>query len=198
MRENQRVRDDSTPEQREITRLLQEWSQGRPGAEEKLSERVYPELKKLALAHFRRERPGGTLQPTALVNEAYLRMVGGARGDWSNRLQFFKFASRVMRNVLVDYFRARKAAKRGGGKAQVTFADSLAPPRSRDLDLERLEAALQDLSELDPLRGRIVELRFYGGLTVDEVAGALSLSRAKVKREWTAARDWLYREVAVD
>lgn len=181
---------------REITRLLQEWSDGSEQALGELSQRLYPELKQLAAAHFRRERPGGTLRPTALVNEAYLRLVGNSNSTWQSRLQFFKLASQIMRNVLVDYFRARKAQKRGGDMPQVTFEDALGVGAPRDMDLMRLEDALASLKRLDPLHHQIVEMRFFGGLTVDEVARELGLSRAKVKREWSAAKAWLHREVS--
>ena len=185
----------SNQDSREITRLLQDWSDGSEEALADLSERIYPELKKLAASHFRRERPGSTLRPTALVNEAYLRLLGRETHTWQSRLQFFKLASKVMRHVLIDYFRARKASKRGGDLPKVTFEDSLDSGASKDLDLLRLEDALAALRELNPLHSQIVELRFFGGLTVDEVAAELSLNRAKVKREWSAAKSWLYREV---
>lgn len=181
---------------REITRLLQQWSDGSQEAFDQLSEKVYPELKELAQRHVRRERPGRTLQPTALVNEAYLRMVGKAEGNWLSRLQFFKFASTIMRHILVDYFRASKAKKRGAGAPKVTFDDALEPSRNTDIDLLKLEDSLVALHAINPLQCRIVELRFYGGLTVNEVAVELKLSRSKVKREWAAARSWLYREIS--
>jgi len=182
----------------EITRLLQEWSDGSEDAFGQLSERLYPELKQLAERHVRRERPGGTLEPTALVNEAYLRLVGQADGTWANRLQFFKFASGIMRHILVDYFRAAKAQKRGGGAPKVTLDDAIGPGQESCVDLIKLEDSLVALHKLSPLRGRIVELRFFGGLTIDEIAKELGLSRAKVKREWATARSWLYKEIAGD
>ncbi len=185
-------------EDHDITRLLQDWSEGQQGALDRLSERVYPELKKLAEAHYRRERPGGTLQPTALVNEAYIKLIGREGGSWRDRLQFFKFASNIIRHVLVDYFRSSKAQKRGGGVAKVSFDEAVGKAEHRDVDLMRLEEALRSLKSVDELQSQIVELRFFGGLTVDEVAESLGLSRAKVKREWGAASAWLYREVVGD
>jgi len=180
----------------EITRLLQEWSDGSEGAFDELSERLQPELKQLAEGHFRRQRPGGTLQPTALVNEAYLRLVDQKSRGWKSRRQFFKLASKVMRNVVMDYFRSVKAGKRGGGLLRVTFDEAINPGLGREMDLVRLEDALATLKKINPLCSDIVELRFFGGLTVDEVAEKLGLNRAKVKREWVAARDWLYDEMA--
>lgn len=184
------------PGGRDITRLLQEWRDGDELALGELSARIYPELKQLAAAHFRRQRPGGTLRPTALVNEAYLRLVGSEQSSWQSRLQFFKLASKIMRNVLIDYFRARTAQKRGGGAPQVSFEDALSVSDTQDMDLMRLEDALASLQQLNPLHHQIVELRFFGGLTIDEVASEMRLSRAKVKREWSAAKAWLYNEVS--
>ena len=180
---------------REITRLLEAWNLGDEDALRELSERLYPDLKALAEGHFRRQRPGATLQPTALVNEAYLRLVGRRPAGWKSRLQFFKLASKIMRHILIDYFRAGKAQKRGAGRARVTFDEAIGTAGSRDLDFLRLEDALASLKEINPLHSEIVELRFYGGLTVDEVATELGLSRAKVKREWSAAKAWLFRTV---
>ena len=180
---------------REITVLLNRWGDGDEEAFEELARRLYPELKKLAESHHRRERPGSTLQPTALVNEAYVRLVGQKSGGWKSRLQFFKVASKVMRNVLIDYFRAAKADKRGGGVPRVTFDERLGPRGEREIELDRLHDTLDALRRRNPLHSQIVELRFFGGLTVDEVALELGLNRAKVKREWSAAKAWLYEHL---
>lgn len=186
-----------TSDQGEITRLLQRWSDGDNRAFDELSARLYPELRQLAAQHYRRERPGVTLQPTALIHEAYLRLFGQKGVGWKSRRQFFKLASGVMRHVLVDYFRSAKAQKRGGGQLHVTLDDQLGPDNERAVDVERLEGALAALKEINPLHSQIVELRFFGGLTVDDVAEVLGLNRARVKREWSAAKAWLYDEVTL-
>jgi len=156
---------------------------------------VYRELRRRASAYLRRERPDHTLQPTALVHEAFVRLVGQNRADWKNRDHFFGIAAQMMRRVLVDYARQRQRAKRPGAALKVTLNDDVAavlPPETEVLELDR---ALHELASLDPRQGHIVELRYFGGLSEQEVATALSISRATVSREWQTARAWLYRRI---
>lgn len=156
---------------------------------------VYQELRRLAAAYLRRERPGGTLQPTALVHEAYLRLAKDAPGRWQNRAHFCAIAAHSMRQILIDRARARQAAKRGGERQRVTLDDGVAATSGRGIDLLALDEALERLAALDPVQARIVELRFFGGLTIEETATAMSISPATVKRHWTVASAWLAREL---
>jgi RNA polymerase sigma factor (TIGR02999 family) len=173
-----------------VTSLLRAWSAGDPEAERRLVPLVYGELRRRAGAYLRRERPGHTLQPTALVHEAWLRLAG-QDVDWRNRSQFFGMASQLMRRILVDHARRRRAARRGGG-LQVPLEEAMGAPAEGDrVDLIRLDEALTELAELDPRQGRIVELRFFGGLTTEETAGLLQVSPATIKRDWTVAKAWL-------
>jgi RNA polymerase sigma factor (TIGR02999 family) len=174
----------------EVTRLLHAWGQGDDDARDRLIPIVYQELRRRAAHHLRHERRGHTLRPTDLVHEAYLRLC---RQDaaWQNREQFFGVASRLMRRILVDHARARAAAKRGGG-LRVTLAEDLAAAGPGEPNLLDLDAALDELAALDERQAHLVELRYFGGLSIDETARALELSPATVSREWTAARTWLY------
>jgi RNA polymerase sigma factor (TIGR02999 family) len=153
---------------------------------------VYHELRRRAAAYLRRERAGHTLQPTALVHEAYLRLVDQHSVVWQNRAQFFGVASQIMRRILVDRARARKTAKRSGQWARVTLDESLAEHQSRDVDLLDLDVALTDLAAFDARKSQVAELRFFGGLTLEEAGHVLGLSVATVEREWKVARAWLY------
>jgi RNA polymerase sigma factor (TIGR02999 family) len=153
---------------------------------------VYQELRRRAAAYLRRERAGHTLQPTALVHEAYLRLVDQHATAWQNRAQFFGIASQMMRRILVDRARARKTAKRSGRWARVTLDESVAEHPSRDVDLLDLDAALADLATFDARKSQVAELRFFGGLTLEETGHVLGLSVATVEREWQVARAWLY------
>jgi RNA polymerase sigma factor (TIGR02999 family) len=173
-----------------VTELLQAWSRGDVAARDQLFPIVYEELRRRAADHLRRERAGHTLQPTALVHEAYLRL-SEQNAAWKNRDQFFALASRIMRRVLVDHARARKARKRAG-ITHVTLADSA---ESREVDLVALDLALDELATADQRQARIVELRYFGGLRLEEVASALDVSLATVNREWRSARAWLYQRV---
>lgn len=181
----------------EVTRLLRKWSSGDRDALETLLPLVYAELRRLAGAYLRSERAGHTLQPTALVHEAYLKLVGGAAVDWKDRAHFFGVAARAMRQVLVDHARARATGKRGLGQVFVGLhaaAGAAAPARSHDLlDLDR---ALSKLSGLDERQSRLVELRLFAGLTIEESAVVLGVSHATVSREWKHAEAWLQREMA--
>ena len=179
-----------------ITGLLVRWGGGDASAREELMPLVYDELRRLAGRYLRRERPGHTLQPTALVNEAYLKLVEQSRVEWQNRAQFFGLAAKLMRNILVDHARARQAAKRGGGQFSVSFsrADRLSEDKP-EVDLLALNEAIERLSALDRQKARVVELRFFGGLTIEEAAEVLGISHATVEREWALARAWLRREL---
>ena len=180
---------------KEITRLLNEVRSGNRNAQSELMEAVYPELRRLAARLLRAERPGHTLQATALVNEAYMRLVGQSNIDWKDRVHFFAAAARSMRRILVDYARMHRARKRSGERQQVELTDALAISEDRlDLVLS-IDELLTRLAEWDALQCSIVELRFFGGLTEDEVAEALGIGVRTVSREWSFARAWLYGEL---
>ena len=177
----------------EVTGLLQAWGQGDPTARDRLIPVVYGELRRRAAARLRHERPGHTLHPTDLVHETYLRLCA-QNPAWQNRDQFFAVASRLMRRILVDYARARSAAKRGGG-LRVTYAPSGSESTGADPDLLDLDAALGELAAFDETQARLVELRFFGGLSVEEAAEAMGVSRTTANREWQVAKSWLYRRL---
>jgi RNA polymerase sigma-70 factor (ECF subfamily) len=164
---------------------------------ESLMPLVYDELRRLANHYLQRERSDHTLQSTALVHEAYLRLAGQNTPQWQNRAHFFGIAARVMRQILVEYARAHSAAKRGGvGACKITLDESLELAQKTDIDVVALDGALERLSELDPQQSRIVELRFFTGLTIEDTSEVMGLSPATVKRDWTSARAWLHREIA--
>jgi RNA polymerase sigma factor (TIGR02999 family) len=179
-----------------VTQLLVDWGNGDRSALEKLTPLVYQELKQLATRYLRRERREHTLQSTALVHEAWLRLIDQKQVHWQNRAQFFGIAAEMIRRILIDHARNRQAAKRGDGALKLTLDDALAAPDSRDLDLVALDDALQDLAKFDPQQSRLVELRFFAGLSIEESAEVLGVSPATVKREWAAAKAWLYRELS--
>jgi RNA polymerase sigma factor (TIGR02999 family) len=180
----------------EVTRLLRKWSAGDKDALEKLLPLVYDELRRRAGAYLRAERAGHTLQPTALVHEAYLKLVGGDAIEWKDRAHFFGVAARAMRQVLVDHARARNAAKRGEGQVLVALdAAGDAATQPRNLDLLDLDRALSKLAGLDERQSRLVELRLFAGLTIEESAEVLQISHATVSREWKHAEAWLQREM---
>ena len=156
---------------------------------------VYEELRGLATSYLSRENSGHTLQPTALVHEAYLRMVEQDRSHWQDRSHFFRVAAQMMRRVLVDHSRVKKAQKRGGGGARVTLVDGLLSDTPRLVDILALDAALTRLAEIDTKQARVVEMRFFGGLTVEETASALGIGTATVKRDWALAKAWLFVEL---
>ncbi len=178
---------------RQVTALLKAWRGGERGALERLLPLVYGELRRLAASHMRAERADHTLQPTALVHEAYLRLVDQSV-DWQNRSHFFGIASQMMRRILVDHARRRQAAKRDAPVYRLAQPEQVAAP-DRDPELLGLDRALGDLEALDPRQARIVELRFFGGLGVEETAEVVGVSSATVKREWRTARAWLRREI---
>jgi RNA polymerase sigma factor (TIGR02999 family) len=177
-----------------VTALLRAWSGGDEQARDELLPLIYGELRRRAAAHLRRERHGHTLQPTALVHEAYLRLVGQGVA-WKNRAQFYGLASEMMRRILVDHARARQRDKRAGGWTRVELDEAVAIAEERDIDLVQLDQALIELSQLDPRHGRIVELRYFGGLNMEETAEVLGVSPATVKRDWSLARAWLHRRL---
>lgn len=179
----------------EITRLLEDWGEGDRDALERLMPAVYEELRRIARQYMRREGSGHTLQTTALVNEAYLRLSEGSRVRWQNRAHFFAVASRAMRHVLVDYARRSRYQKRGGGQRPVSLEESVFVPREQSAGLVALDEALRSLAQIDPRRARVVELRYFGGLELKEVAGVLSVSPATVLRDWNLAKAWLYRQL---
>lgn len=178
-----------------VTRLLHLWGNGDREALSELTPLVYAELRRLAARSLRQERLDHTLESTALVHEAFLRLVDQKDVQWQNRSQFFALASELIRRILVDYARARKTAKRGGGQLMLALDDALAKPQERSLDLVRLDESLEALSQIDPRQGKIIELRYFGGLTIEETAAVLDVSPATVKREWTMAKAWLKREM---
>jgi RNA polymerase sigma factor (TIGR02999 family) len=184
---------DTSPDS--VTHLLRAHRNGSAEALERLIPLVYGELRRQAARYLRREREGHTLQPTALVNEAYLRLADQRDVEWQNRAHFFGVAAQIMRRILVDYARRRRRDKRGAGLTPVVFDEALAMAEARDLDLVALDDALSALAKLDERQSRIVEMRFFAGLEVEEVAEALGVSTATVKRDWSVARAWLRREV---
>jgi RNA polymerase sigma factor (TIGR02999 family) len=178
------------PDRAEVTRLLQQWSEGREGSLDALVPHVYGELRRLAAQYLRRERQGHTLQATALVHEAFVKLVD-QQAAWRNRAHFFGVAAQLMRRILVDHARSRAADKRGGGIPHLALEEALVPAAALDIDLLALDEALTRLAALDPQQARIVELKFFGGLTLDETAAVLHVSAATVSRDWTIARAWL-------
>ncbi len=193
-----------TLETSEITRLLKAWSAGQEAALEELMPLVYNELRRAARRYMNNERPGNTLQPTALVNEVYLRLVNVTQVSWRDRAHFFAVAAELMRRILVDAARARTAAKRGGAARRVTHSsafdfDNLPDVSSlRDRELIAIDDALDALVEMDPRKARVIELRFFGGLSVEETADALNVSPQTVMRDWKLARAWMTRELSRD
>jgi RNA polymerase sigma-70 factor (ECF subfamily) len=182
----------------DVTGLLLAWGQGDPAALDQLIPCVHEELRRIARRHMGGERPGHSLQPTALVNEAYLRLVDLQRVRWQDRAHFFAMSARLMRRVLVDVARAKGYQKRGGGAQRVTFVEELLPDAEPTPDLIALDDALTVLAEQDSRKSQVVEMRFFGGLTVEETAEALGVSRDTVMRDWQFSKDWLRRELRRD
>lgn len=182
----------------EITRILDAMTAGDPEAGARLFESIYDELHVLAAAQMRGERADHTLQPTALVHEAYMRLLGFQNTKWANRTQFFGAAAEVMRRILVDHARAHQAAKRGGGRAKAPLDSRAAAASSSPDELLAIDEALCALEEADPEKARIVKLRFFAGLSHEETAAALNVSVATVKRKWRYARAWLHRHIRAD
>jgi RNA polymerase sigma-70 factor, ECF subfamily len=183
---------------RGVTELLIGSARGDKNALDELFPLVYNELRRLAQIHLGRERPDHTLQPTALVHEAYMRLIDQRQVDWRDRAQFFGLAAQMMRRILVNYAEARNAAKRGGDLARVTLDESVSWDGGREVDLVSLDEALTNLGAIDARQARVVELRFFAGLTIEETAEVLEISPATVKREWAMAKAWLHRELMND
>jgi RNA polymerase sigma-70 factor (ECF subfamily) len=182
-------------EARDVTQMLLAWSAGEPGAEERLFPLVYDELKLMARRYLRREREGHTLQPTALVNEAYLRLIDQTRVSWQNRAQFFGVAATMMRRILVNHARSLAAGKRGGAARRLSIRDATVSTEQDATDLLALDEALTRLAAIDERKSRVVELLYFGGLENREAAEVLGVSDKTVERDWRMARLWLYREL---
>ncbi len=178
-----------------VSRMVARASRGDQRALSQLMPLVYDELRRLAHGYLGRERPGQTLQTTALVNEAYLRLVKDKKQDWQTRAHFVAIAAISMRQILIERARARDAQKRGGDRARVTLDEGLVAEEQRSIDLLAVDEALNKLATIDPQRAKLVELRFFGGLTIEESAEALGISPATVKRHWAMAKAWLQREI---
>jgi RNA polymerase sigma factor (TIGR02999 family) len=184
------------PSPHEISRLLADWTNGDQAALDKLMPLVYDELRRLAHHYMSRERPDHTLQTTALVNEAYLRLVDQNKARWQNRAQFFGIAAQMMRRILVDHARSNARAKHGGGVRKVSLEEVAILSPERAADVMALDEALKRLAENDPRKCQIVELRYFGGMTVEETAELLKISPITVKRDWLVAKAWLHREIS--
>lgn len=181
---------------REVTQLLQGWRGGDRNALDALVPLVYKELRRLAHFQLRDERQDHTLQSAALVNEAYVRLVGLKTPQWESRTHFFAIAAQLMRQILVDYARRHGSAKRGGSVCKLSLDDAMVVSRRKALDVVALDDALQELARIDARQSRVVELRFFGGLTLEEISTALEIGPATVQRDWVSARAWLYREIS--
>lgn len=179
----------------EVTELLRQWSGGRPEALDRLLPEIYAELRRLASSYLRHERRDHTLQPTALVHEAFFKLIDQRAVQWQSRAHFFGIAAQAMRRILVDHARAHSAGKRGSGERKVSLDDVQIAGAPIDVDVLALDEALSRLAVLDPQQSRVVELRYFGGLTIEETAEVLHISPATVGRDWTMARVWLYAEL---
>ena len=180
---------------KEISVILKDWSAGDRGSADVLLSLVYDELRKLAAKYLSRERCGHTLQPTALVHEAYMRLVDISDIKWQDRAHFFAVSANVMRRILVDHARAKHAEKRGGGAQRIALEDAMSLSKDSDINVLEIDEALQELSTFDDLQSRIVELRFFGGLTIEETSHVIGKSPATVKREWSMAKAWLHNKL---
>lgn len=185
----------ATTSRENVTDLLNDWGHGDQEALNKLMPLVYDELRRLASRYLRNERPGHTIQTTALVHEAYLKLVDQTNTSWQNRVQFFAAAAQVMRHILVDYARSRRAFKRGGDLCRLSLDEAVLSSEEKDADLLTLNEALNTLAAMDTQQSRVVELRVFGGLTVEETAEALEVSPRTVKREWSMAKAWLHKQM---
>ena len=183
------------PRQGEVSELLADWSKGNEAARDELIPLIYDELRRLAGYHMARERSDHSLQATALVNEAYLRLIDQRKVRWQGRAHFFALASRMMRRILVDSARKRRYAKRGGGQAQVSLDEAMVVVQEGTPDLIALDDALNRLAAIDPRKSQVVELRYFGGLSMEEVAEVLKVSTITVRRDWGTAKAWLYRDI---
>lgn len=190
------VRRLTQPRQHEITQLLVKWSDGNQSALDELYPLVYDELHRLARRYMSRERRGHTLQTTALINEAYVRLVDQKNVHWANRSHFFAISAQIMRRILIDHARRHAYAKRGGGAQQVSLEEVAAVTPDLGRELVRLDEALRSLAEMDPRRSQVVEMRYFGGLNNEEIAGVLKISENTVTRDWNMARAWLYQQLS--
>jgi RNA polymerase sigma factor (TIGR02999 family) len=179
----------------DVTTLLIDWSNGDRSALDRLMPLVYDQLRRMAARYMHQENPGHTLQSTALVHEAYFKLIDQDRVQWRNRAQFFGVAAQMIRRILVDHARTAKAQKRGGPAQKLSLDEAMDAPEMRELDLIALDDALVTLAEIDPQQSRVIEMRFFAGLTVEETAEALDISPATVKRDWVTAKAWLFREL---
>lgn len=182
----------------DVTQLLVAWSNGDQAARDQLVGVVYDELHRLARRYMRRESPGHTLQTSALVNEAFLRLVDQRNVHWQNRAHFFGIAAQMMRRILVDYARSRNYAKRGAGAPAITLDEGLIVSDERSAEVVAIHEALEELSKMDSRKGQIVELRFFGGLSIEETANVLGVSPGTVMRDWTLAKAWLHKAISPD
>ena len=180
----------------EITQLLIGWGEGDERALEKLMPIVYTELRRMAGNFMRRQSPDHTLQATALVNEAYMRLIDSSRVNWQNRTHFFAICAQLMRRILVDFARKKNSLKRGGDRIQITLTERVEKPVEKEEDLVALDEALTRLAEFSPRQAQIVELRYFAGLTDEQIAEAIDVSSRTVRRDWAVARAWLYRELS--
>ena len=185
-----------TPSTNDVTQLLVAWGNGDQTARDQLMPLVYAELHRLAHRHIKKERPGHTLQTSALVNEAFLRLVDQRGMHWQSRAHFFGIAAQMMRRILVDYARKRRFAKRGGNQLQVSLNEELLAAKQRSADVVLLDDALTQLAEVDDRKSKVVELKFFGGLSIEETAEALGVSPGTVMRDWTLAKAWLRRAMS--
>jgi len=187
---------DDAPTSPQVTQLLVAWGDGDEVAGDQLMSVVYQELHRLAHHYMKRESPGHTLQTSALVNEAFVRLVDQKNVRWQNRAHFFGIAAQMMRRILVDYARGRNYAKRGGGAQQISLDERLTVSEGHSAEVVGVHEALEQLAEFDPRKSQIVELRFFGGLSIEETAGVLGVSPGTVMRDWTLAKAWLRREIS--
>ncbi len=185
----------ATSSPHEVTQLLLDWRNGHQGALDKLTPLIYSELRRLAESYLRRERAHHTLQATALVNEAFLQLLGAHQMDWQNRAHFFGIAARLMRQILVDHARAHAASKRGSGQEALPLDEALEVPGGRAADVVALDDALRDLAAFDERKSRVIEVRYFGGLSIEETAEVIGISVATVRRELRMAEAWLYRQM---
>ena len=181
--------------QQNVTELLTEWQQGDPAALDKLTPIVYDELRRMAHRYVKHEQKGNTLQTTELVNEAYMRLLGNKNYDWQSRSHFFGVIAQVMRHILIDHARRRHFVKHGGGVRRVSLEHAASMTQQRAAELVALDDALAELAQFDPRKGRVVELRYFGGLSLEEAAQVLEVSLMTVRRDWRAAKAWLYRRM---
>jgi len=179
-----------------VTQLLEAWSQGDQTALEKIMPLVYDELHRMAQRFMSRQKPGHTLQATALINEAFIKLVGQEEKQWKNRSHFFAVAAQAMRHILVDYARSKQSTKRGGNEQRTEFDEAVSVSNERANEIVALDDALIELAGVDPRKARVVEMRYFGGLSVEETAKVLNISTVTVMRDWSLAKAWLYRELS--